>query len=116
MNMEECDEMPLEDISNKRHLIPHTAHPAHKLIRGLLIYAPAVGISGQTVQLCNDCQNYLKKDKQPPLSLSNDMWIGDIPHQLQNLTLPEQLLVAKYFPAAYIVKLFPKKRNSCTWD
>ena len=116
MNMEDCDEMLLKDIPNKHHLIPNTPHPAHKLIQDLLIYTSALGTSGQTVNLCHECQNHLRKNKRPRLSLSNDMWIGDIPPQLQNLTLPERLLIAKYFPAAYIVKLFPKHKNSFSWD
>ncbi|KAF7293131.1 ATP-dependent DNA helicase [Mycena chlorophos] len=44
------------------------------------------------------------------------MWIGDIPFVLKILTLPERLLVALYFPAAYIVKLFPKKAGGKKWD
>jgi len=44
------------------------------------------------------------------------MWIGDIPRELQNLTLPERLLLAKYFPSAYIIKLFPKQKNAHMWD
>jgi len=44
------------------------------------------------------------------------MWVGDVPRQLQNLTLPEHLLLAKYYPSAYIVKLFPKQKNVSAWD
>ncbi|KAJ8507569.1 hypothetical protein ONZ45_g10073 [Pleurotus djamor] len=40
--------------------------------------------------------------------LANGLWIGDIPTELEILSLPERLLIALYFPAAYIVKLFPK--------
>lgn len=116
MNMEDCDEMLLEDIPNRHHLVPNTPHPAHKLNQDLLIYTPTIGPLGQTVNLCHECRNHLRKNKRPRLSLSNDMWIGDIPPQLQNLTLPERLLIAKYFPAAYIVKLFPKHKNSFSWD
>ncbi|KAF9490512.1 hypothetical protein BDN71DRAFT_1422594, partial [Pleurotus eryngii] len=39
------------------------------------------------------------------------MWIGDIPPELSSLTLPERVLIAQYFPAAYIVKLYPKNHN-----
>jgi len=116
MNMHECDKIPLEDIPNRHHLIPHMIHPAHNLIDGLLIYAPALGNLKATVYLCNECRNQLKNDKRPRLSLSNGMWIGDIPSQLKNLTLPERLLLAKYFPSAYIVKLFPKHKNAHSWD
>jgi hypothetical protein len=44
------------------------------------------------------------------------MWIGDIPKELQGLTLPERILIAKHYPAAYIIKLFPKKKGSRSWD
>nr|GAT44847.1 predicted protein [Mycena chlorophos] len=37
------------------------------------------------------------------------MWIGKVPFELQILTLPEQLLVSIYFPAAYIIKVYPKR-------
>jgi hypothetical protein len=43
------------------------------------------------------------------------MWVGEVPLELHILTLPERILVARYFPAAYIVKLYPRKRGSCTW-
>jgi len=106
----------LKDILNRHNLVPHTAHAAHELTEGLLIYAPALGPSKQTIHICKECRNQLKKNVRPRLSLSNDMWIGDVPRQLQNLTLSERLLLTKYFPSAYIVKLFPKHRNAFTWD
>lgn len=115
-NINECNEMLMKEIPNKHLLIPHTAHAAHELVDGLLIYAPALGVSKQTVYICNECRNQLKKNVRPRLSLSNDMWIGDIPRELQNLTLPERLLLAKYFPTAYIIKMFPKHKNAFAWD
>jgi len=47
--------MPIKDIPNKHLLIPHTAHTAPKLVDGLLIYAPALGVSKKTVYICNEC-------------------------------------------------------------
>ena len=115
-NINECDEVLLKDIPNRHQLVPHTPHPAHELFHGLLIYAPAISVSKSTVTLCDECQNQLKKNQRPRLSLSNDMWIGDIPRELQGLTLPERVLLGKYFPTAYIIKLFPKQKNAHTWD
>ena len=54
--------------------------------------------------------------KTPALSLANGMWIGDVPSELAILTLPERMLVAKYFPAAYIVKLSPKQKGASHWS
>jgi len=116
MNMDECTETLLKDIPNRHLLIPHTPHPAHELVDSLLIYAPGLGASKEAIHLCNECRNQLKKNTWPRLSLSNDMWIGEVPRELTNLTLPERLLLAKYFPSAYIVKLFPKQKNAHAWD
>ena len=51
----------------------------------------------------------------PVLSLVNGMWIGEVPLALKILTLPECVLVARHFPAGYIVKLFPKKKGTKIW-
>ena len=59
-----------------------------------------------------DCLRALNADKTPSFALANGMWIGEIPHELAYLTLPERLLIAKYFLAAYIIKLYPKKKGA----
>ncbi|KAH9178435.1 hypothetical protein EDB89DRAFT_1879858 [Lactarius sanguifluus] len=61
--------------------------------------------------VCPSCLSYLHRNKMPPLSLANGMWIGPVPGELKILTLPECILVARHFPAAYIVKLYPKKKG-----
>jgi hypothetical protein len=43
------------------------------------------------------------------------MWIGEIPEELSRLNLVERVLVSKHFPAAYIVKLFPKQKGATKW-
>ncbi len=45
-------------------------------------------------RLCNKCHNYLLMNKMPSLSLNNLMWIGDVPKDLQGLTLAEEKLIA----------------------
>jgi hypothetical protein len=44
------------------------------------------------------------------------MWIGNVPSMLSVLTLPERILIARFFPAAYIVKLYPKQKVSRGWN
>ncbi|KAH9033812.1 hypothetical protein EDB85DRAFT_1864258 [Lactarius pseudohatsudake] len=66
--------------------------------------------------VCGPCVRDLQKDKTPALSLANGMWIGDVPPLLNVLTLPERILVARYFPTAYIVKLYPKKKGARNWS
>lgn len=50
------------------------------------------------------------------MALANNMWVSEIPVELSILSLPEQVLVARYYPGAYIVKLFPKKKGAHNWD
>ncbi|KAJ6486491.1 hypothetical protein C8R47DRAFT_954685, partial [Mycena vitilis] len=66
--------------------------------------------------ICLKCKRKLQQNKLPHLALANGMWLGEVPFELRILTLPERLLVSLYFPAAYVVKLFPKLRGAKTWD
>ncbi|KAF7293576.1 ATP-dependent DNA helicase [Mycena indigotica] len=66
--------------------------------------------------LCLKCRAKLVLRLRPPLSLANNMWIGQVPSVLSVLNLPELLLVGLYFPVAFVVKLFPKKAGSDSWD
>jgi len=54
----------------------------------------------------------LRQNKTPTLSLANEMWIGDIPLEVNVLTLPEHVLIARFFPVAYIVKFYPKENGA----
>ncbi|KAF8123281.1 hypothetical protein EV363DRAFT_1088543, partial [Boletus edulis] len=58
--------------------------------------------------LCNECLRALKANTTPKLALANNMWIGEVPHELAVLTLPEQLLIARHYPRCYVVKLYPR--------
>src|SRR5258708_2648811 len=54
------------------------------------------------------CWSALSRQQMPCLLLANSLWIGDVPLKLQIITLPKCILVMRYFPAAYIIKLYPK--------
>jgi hypothetical protein len=86
---------------------------AHQLTDGMLLHMGEN--STRDVGVCNTCYQQLCKNCTPSLALANGMWLGNIPHVLSVLSLPERILVARYFPAAYIVKLFPKKKGASTW-
>ncbi|KAF8309606.1 uncharacterized protein EI90DRAFT_2958523 [Cantharellus anzutake] len=58
--------------------------------------------------LCKTCLQDLHQDKIPQFSLSNKMWIGNIPVELSRLTMPEQLLLSPIYPRCFIFKMFPK--------
>ena len=95
-------------------------HRAHILTDGMLLHqihgslhTDVHGIN--LANVCDTCLSALQRDKTPPLSLANNMWIGEIPLELKVLTLPERILIARHFPAAYIVKLYPKKKGARNW-
>ncbi|KAL1709670.1 hypothetical protein EV121DRAFT_194321 [Schizophyllum commune] len=62
------------------------------------------------VVVCHECHRSLIEDgdKPPKFSLANDMWIGPIPHEVEELTIPEQLLLALVIPRVFVFKLRPK--------
>lgn len=51
-------------------------------------------------QICSTCwkelQNFETKNKVPSKCTANKMWIGDVPDELKDLTVPEQHLIALY--------------------
>ncbi|CAF1641912.1 unnamed protein product [Rotaria magnacalcarata] len=55
--------------------------------------------------VCTECWSALMKEKIPKFSATNKVWMGDIPKQLQGLTIPEQRLIALYRHNSCIVKL-----------
>ena len=114
-SMSDLTERDLDAIPNPSRLHPLTAHPAHDLFKGMLLH-PAGMLNGERVYVCIECDRALYSDKIPPLALANGLWIGRVPHELAYLNLPERLLIAKYFPAAYIIKLYPKKKGARHWD
>lgn len=105
----------LDSIPNPNRLRPGVAHPAHDVFYGMLLHPRGV-TSEENANACMECVRALNADRMPPLALANGLWIGKVPHELAYLTLPERLLIAKYFPAAYIIKLYPKKKGARHWD
>ncbi|KAJ3559710.1 hypothetical protein NP233_g11197 [Leucocoprinus birnbaumii] len=101
-------------IPNRHYLIPITPHPRHTLFNGMLLHGEVA--PGEDVPVCRECLSKLKNNKRPPLALSNNMWIGNIPFELRILTLAEKLLIARYFPAAYIIKMYPRDPSVRYWD
>lgn len=112
--LSELQKCPVKDIPNKSLLIPHTPHPKHDLYQMILLHPP--GVTNEQANICNECFRALQRKQLPKFSLANDMWIGEIPKELSMLTLPERMLIAIYYPSAYIFKLFPKKTGSRAWD
>ncbi|KAG2362619.1 hypothetical protein BDR07DRAFT_1284294 [Suillus spraguei] len=61
--------------------------------------------------VCDECSQALTENSMPKFALANDLWIGNVPHELVILSLPEQLLVSCHFPHCYVFKLYPKDHH-----
>ena len=85
----------------------------------MLLYWKAIDLSSGCAAICEKCHDKLSSNKLRALSLSNLMWLGDVPPELQCLTLSEQKLIAlvtielqcirivKVFVTSSIVSTFP---------
>lgn len=106
----ECRDVLLSELPSRERLVPGEAHRSHRLFDGMLLELRYVRSSagGALGSLCGDCEGSLRAGKRPRLSLANNMWLGDVPEELQGLTVPEQMLIALQFARCYVFKLFPR--------
>jgi hypothetical protein len=102
-------------IPNSHNLRPIDVHGGYDLYEGLLLEPKGVVEDQNSLTICAECESHLKSNKVPPLSLANGMWVGKVPQELKDLTLPERLMISKYFPSAYVFKLYPKQ-GAAGWD
>jgi Domain of unknown function (DUF6570) len=107
---EDGQEHQLGEIPNRHWLAPQHEHVAHRLYEGMLLVGEYLRRDGSQTYgfLCQSCSSSLMKNRLPPLSLANQMWIGNVPFVLKVLTIPEQLLIALQYPRCFVFKLFPK--------
>lgn len=76
---------------------PYANFPAtSKLFPGLLLDDDAVDEKQRTITLCDECHRALARNRLPPLSLANCLWLGPAcgpdEFDLQDMHLPEELL------------------------
>ena len=111
---EDVVEVNLREIPHREKLVPHEHHPAHILYDGCLLESMAVfmGSGGELrAKICHCCWASLEDGSSsllPPFSLANNLWVGPVPNILDELTIPEQLLISHLYPRVYVFKLHPK--------
>ncbi|CAF4613740.1 unnamed protein product [Rotaria sp. Silwood2] len=64
--------------------------------------------------LCQKCHGALSKGSIPKFSAANNMWLGDIPAELQGLTIPEHKLISLYRHNSCIIKLHSPFHSTTT--
>ncbi|CAF4116453.1 unnamed protein product [Rotaria sordida] len=64
--------------------------------------------------LCQKCHSSLSKKQIPKFSAANNMWLGDVPSELQGLTIPEEKLISLYRHNSCIIKLHSPFHSTTT--
>ena len=113
---QELTETPILELQKEDLLVPSHSQPMHILTRRMLLHHHLECLWDDDNSLlftcvCDTCWSSLEKEEMPTLSLANSMWVGEIPMELKILTLPEWILIGRFFPAAYIMKLFPMTKG-----
>lgn len=104
------DTVPLKlDAAEFIHILtPSKTHVAHRLRRGMLLHNNSDMIDGgREVNgfACLKCNSSLSSGLTPPMALSNAMWVGDIPPELQNLSLAERSIIARCHRLRYNISI-----------
>lgn len=116
----EGQEMPIDELPSNL-LLPRSDIQPYKqdIIDGKLLLSSHVRRRSQERKgeeskcerfgwVCNMCRASMERGKRPPLSLSNELWIGDPPEELRDLTFTEEILIARAHPRCYVFKMFPR--------
>ncbi|KAF8331666.1 uncharacterized protein EI90DRAFT_3196614, partial [Cantharellus anzutake] len=103
-------EVAFADIPNVHHLEPHPVHEGMQLTSGLLVIKATICETEEGawyMGVCYECLASLKRNKKPLFSLMNGLWVGDIPDEIADLTIPEQMLLALVYPHCFMFKMHP---------
>ena len=64
--------------------------------------------------LCQKCHGSLLKGRLPKFSVANDMWLGEVPTELEGLTIPEEKLISLYRHNSCVIKLHSPFHSATT--
>ena len=64
--------------------------------------------------ICKKCHDSLSKKQVPKFSPANNMWLGDIPAELKDLTISEEKLISLYRHNMCIIKLHSPFHSTTT--
>jgi len=73
--------------------------------QGILVDARGITASSNSLMLCKECYSHLNRGKTPPLSIANDMVIGDVPDELRDLTIVEESMIARCRSKCWVLQL-----------
>ncbi|KAG1828765.1 hypothetical protein DFJ58DRAFT_737628 [Suillus subalutaceus] len=110
----------ITDLPSQQLLVPieQCRHSAQKTVSSMLLYTPSITNHDRLCKgyVCSSCMHNLRSNRIPSHALANGLWVGEIPAELSILSLPERILIGLYYPAAFVIKLYPQKKGAKNWD
>ncbi|KAG2754671.1 hypothetical protein P692DRAFT_20650890, partial [Suillus brevipes Sb2] len=106
--VEDMQKVFVDELPKRYLLTPIVRHQAQVLVHSALLDPTSISCEEGRPQgpICRECLEDLQVGNVPVHSLVNGLWVGPVPDVLSILNLPERLLVALYFPAVYVLKLY----------
>uniref|UniRef100_A0A0G4HSP8 CCHC-type domain-containing protein n=1 Tax=Chromera velia CCMP2878 TaxID=1169474 RepID=A0A0G4HSP8_9ALVE len=77
----------------------------HPALDGIVLAAAGIDKPKQTCNICIEYKPALDRKALPKFVLANDLWTGEAPGCLKDLTLVERMLIARYHIRQVILKL-----------
>lgn len=109
---ESFTECRLSNIPHPEALFPPIPHPKHTLFEGMLLEPRGVFHTEDGhlhCRMCSQCRTQLSRPNlcgPMKYSLANNLWVGDDPSDLADLSLPEQLLISLAYPRVFQFNLY----------
>ena len=93
----------------------HPQFPVSKIDPDALLDENGISLSydgmKKILSFCPECYKNIKKGKTPPLALANHMVLGEIPPELQDLTIVEEAMIARCQAKTWVVQLQEKTES-----
>lgn len=90
-------------LPNLSHIKNANLDPVSLESEGLLL--DQRGMQNDALTFCKDCSSNIQKGKTPPLSLAKNLLLGDVPTELQDLTVVEEFAIARCWAKVCIIQL-----------
>lgn len=94
---------PTDLYANGNALTPNVHKHGMVILGGMLLHTPSVSYANEYANgpCCVECLESINVNRKPPFALANDLWVGPVPPQLKDLSLVEQLLIARVSRTMY---------------
>jgi hypothetical protein len=106
-----ADEDPRPSASTVPNILATVQHQ-HLVIHPPGIHAATVHHPSLTWSICNSCHRSLTRAKLPANTLANNLFLGDVPPELADLTIIEEAMIARRQAKVTVIHLKEDRHSS----